>query len=409
MVAEAYWKPKARVCLVIRKLVNRCGGAERLFCEMANMLAAFGYEVTCLYCDHVDGLPFYPLSSRVSRINLWAKVPRFGLPYVTLDALGLFGGKAPWLAPLGWLSDNAYFIRRLAAALASMRPDVAISFLPPANTPTLIAGTLAKVPVIPTNHNVPEQDYTSPTRWDQNPVDRFLRLRMLDHAERIHVLFETFAGWFPGHLRSKIVTIPNYISEDFDNVDIEGLRSRVIVAVGRLAPVKNYQTLVEAWSLIARKHPGWTVRIYGAGPDQQVLTQKIHELGLESSLLLMGHVHDMRQAYLDSEILCHPALFEGFGLAAAEALACGTPVVAFSDCAGVNEFVKDNVNGLMVDRSSGSVGLAAALSRLILDEPLRLRLRHGAAKSISQFHREVFLSRWSALIDEVTNVTRATA
>src|SRR5690606_29171950 len=37
-----------RVTIVIRLLVNRSGGAERIYCELANMLAARDYEVTCL-------------------------------------------------------------------------------------------------------------------------------------------------------------------------------------------------------------------------------------------------------------------------------------------------------------------------------------------------------------------------
>lgn len=392
---------RGRVFLVIRLLGGRSGGAERLFCETANMLADAGYDVFCLYCHASKSGPFYPISSKVTLINLWGKSARQALLYKSLDRVAKGYPEWPGLAPFDWLSRNLYFTRRLYVAARELHPDVVISFLPPANTPSLIAGALARAKVIPTNHNVPEQDYRSPLRWDQNPIDRRLRFWALRSAERIHVLFPTFAEWFPPPLRNRVVVIENYVSEDFYDLDLSQPRENTVAAVGRLAPVKNYLDLIEAWGPIASTHPSWRVKIYGVGPQHHELAKRIRELNLEENVRLMGHTTEVKEALATAKIFCHPAIHEGFGLSVAEALACGLPVVAYADCAGVNEFVHHGENGLMVPRKGGPAALGEALRRLIEDQRLREQLGERAPLSIQRFSKKAFLENWMRLIDDV--------
>jgi glycosyltransferase involved in cell wall biosynthesis len=165
--------------------------------------------------------------------------------------------------------------------------------------------------------------------------------------------------------------------------------------------VKNYLALVDAWGMIASRHPDWKVKIYGVGPQRKELAARIRALGIDGSVELMGHEAEMRPVYVNAEILAHPALHEGFGLSVAEALACGLPVVAYSDCEGVKEFVRDGDNGLMVDRARGAAALAEGLERLIVDNELRQRIRVRAAESIKTYSLEAFQQRWTALVDEV--------
>lgn len=387
--------------MVIRLLNGRMGGAERLFCDVANMLAEAGFEVTIAYCDSRDAPIGYALSPKIARLNLWAKAAREAPGYAALDSLARAYPRVGALAPVEWLSSNLYFLRRLHTLARNLRPDVMISFMPPANTPALLAGWLAGVKVLPTNHNVPVHDYRSKIRWDQNPIDKALRLWSLRKADRIHVLFPVFAEWFPAELQSRIVAVPNAISPAFLEPAPETVRRRRIVGVGRLTDVKNYGVLIEAWALLADKHPDWSVEIYGSGPKRKELQARIHELSLEESVRLMSHSSEIKQIYLESEIMAHPALFEGFGLSVAEALALGCPVVAFSDCPGVNQIVKEGVNGLLVERARGAEALAAGLDRLISDEALRLALRARGRESLEPYRPELFRERWLGLVDEI--------
>jgi glycosyltransferase involved in cell wall biosynthesis len=395
-----------QIAIVIRLLIGRSGGAERIYCELANMLAARGYEVTCLHYDAVAGKPFFPIDPRVEVINLHPQPPPLRHRLARWASRRFFVPRSlreTW----GWFAANDVFIAQLHDFFTLRRPDVVLTFLPPANTPALLAAAGTGVKVVPTNHNVPLEDYTSPERWDPNPIDRKRRLEALDHAARIHVIFPRFGEWFPDHLRSRVVAMPNYVSGEFLRAAPSAEREPSILAVGRIAGVKNYDTLLAAWALIAPDHPAWKVVVYGTGPQLKTLKAEARRLGVEESFLLPGHRGNLGEEYARMSIFCHPAHFEGFGLAVAEALAVGMPVVAFSDCAGVNEFVKDGYNGLMVDRAGGAPALADALKRLIESETLRRRLGDNGPESVAGFTEERYAQGWVDLIEELTEPSTA--
>jgi len=389
------------VAIVIRLLADRSGGAERIYIELANMLAARGYEVTCLHYDHSRAKPFFALDPRIELINLHPDPVPFRHRMARWASRRSFIPKSlreKW----GWFAANDIFIAQLRDFFTLRRPDVVLTFMPPANTPALLAAAGTGIKVIPTNHNVPLEDYTALDRWDPSAIDRAARLAALDHAARIHVIFPRFADWFPSHLQSRMVAMPNYVSEEILRAAPKPVREPRILAVGRLAKVKNYHTLLAAWALIAADHPGWKVVVYGVGPQMKVLKTEAERLGVAGSFLLEGHRGNLGEEYARMSIFCHPAHFEGFGLAAAEALALGMPVVAFADCPGVSEFVVDGVNGLMVDRNGGAKALAAALRRLIEDEALRQRLGEAGPASVAGFTQARYAERWIEVIEELT-------
>ena len=396
-----------RTALVIRHLAERSGGAERLYCELANFLAEDGHEVTCLYYDESSEPPFFAIDPRARLVNLHKGRTAMLQPQkgraLKRRAFSFISRRFAneTTRRLMWNALNAEFVKGLQEHFRTDGTDLAISFLPPANTPTLLAAKGTATKVIPTNHNVPAEDYASPDRWDPSPYDQKLRLSALDHAAAIHVLFERFAEWFPDRLRERVVAIPNYVSREILDQPPAPARDKVIMAVGRLAPVKNYETLLDAWNLISDKYRDWSVVVYGTGPQRKYLEDKARRYRIDDSFRFAGHRGDMGTEYARGSILCHPALFEGFGLSVAEALALKMPVVAFADCDGVKEYVVDFYNGLMVDRAGGAGALARALARLIEDQELRERLGANGPASIAEFSEGRYRARWKQLIDKV--------
>jgi glycosyltransferase involved in cell wall biosynthesis len=390
---------KKHIVLVIRSLNGRSGGAERIYCELANILDESGYRVTCLHFDPKPGEPFYHINYTVERINIFGKADIW------------VRRRAAWsnLLPSGmrekaaWDKENSFFVQQLNDYFRLVKPDIAISILPPANTPTLLAAAGTTVKVVACNHNVPEQDYNNPKRWGQSALDRRLRLEALDNSAAIHVLFPDFGRWFPAHLQDRIVAIPNYISPDFKWPDPKPQKEKVILAVGRLAEVKNYMQLLRSWATVASEFPDWKVRIFGVGPQLKEMKEEIGKLGLRGRVDLLGHLSDLSSEYAKASIFCHPALFEGFGLSPAEALYLETPVLFFADCAGVNEFVRDGYNGLAVERNPGHDHLADGMRRLMEDESFRNSLGANGPASVSAFTLDRYKDGWISLIDKLGN------
>jgi glycosyltransferase involved in cell wall biosynthesis len=363
-----------------------------------------GYEVTAAYCDGKPEPPAYELDPKVSLVNLWEDrarrqgllrfCKRYGERRLTLGLHHLFA----------WVARYGGFVLGLRRLFRKVAPDLAISFLPSANTVTLVASLGTKTHVLCTNHNVPKEDYESTKRWDQNPIDRFLRRKLLWRAQGLSVLFPTYASYFGPRLAKKVVAIPNFLDDSFFEFRPEEPNGRRIVASGRLSWEKNFETLIEAFALVSPRCPGVELVIYGEGPERAVLEGLVSRLGLETRVRLPGYEPDIRSRLREASVLCHPAHFEGFGLSVAEALSQGLPVVAFEDCPGVREYVFDGENGLMIPRTGGAASLAEGLLRVLEDDSLRRRLAGNAAKSVAQFRQDVVIERWrevlTALVSE---------
>lgn len=392
---------KKNITIVISRLNGISGGAERIYCELANMLARNGNRVTCFTFDKTGGKPFYPLDDNVNRITAGNCKRDFKTRLKSI-VYKFLPRRFELRDRLRWHGRNDHRIARLRGHLQAEQPDIVISLLPPANTVTLLATQDLPLKVVATNHSVPEKDYTT-ERWGSGPYERKLRLAALDHADAIHVLFPSFKNWFPEHLRDRIVAIPNYIPDGFASSDQSELpREKVVLSVGRITDVKNYMTLVRAWSLIGAERDGWSLKICGAGPEKESLERLIQDKGLSSSISLAGAVSDIKSEYQKASIFCHPAKFEGFGLSVVEALACGLPVVAFEDTPGLKEYLKDSENALLAQRSPDQVeALALKLKSLMVNSELRENLSENAPASVQHFSTTTYEARWLKLIGEV--------
>ena len=81
------------------------------------------------------------------------------------------------------------------------------------------------------------------------------------------------------------------------------LDNKNVIAVGRYSHQKGFDLLVEAWSVVAKKHPDWIINVYGDG-DRTELQNKIDELNLTKSFIANEKTDAIIQKYLESSILC---------------------------------------------------------------------------------------------------------
>ena len=147
-----------------------------------------------------------------------------------------------------------------------------------------------------------------------------------------------------------------------------------VIAVGRLAPVKRFDLLLESVEQARAAVPGLRVRIVGEGPLREELQSWIDAKRAGSWATLLGHVTrgQLRDEYRRAWVVGSASLAEGWGLSLTEGAACGTPGVA-TDISGHRCSVVDGVTGVLASEDR----LAAALAEVLTDAPRRERL--GAA------------------------------
>lgn len=392
-----------RVCFVIQKLFDLTGGAERVFLQAATAMAKRGMAVEILTFDRAIGTPQFPTAG-LPITNLMPALLQLpqradAKPDRTPNAVKRIphGGL---LGHVKWAATHGLFALRLKAALRQRRPDAVVAFLPPAITAAVKAGQDLGLPVIASTHNVPEEDFgmDSP-RWDQNPVYRRRARHALSQATAITVLQDSFLDWFTPAERARAVVLPNPITRLSPPLAPPPERDKQILSVGRLNPVKNHDLLIDAWAKLRGQFPDWRIDIYGEGPSRDALTALIMAANLQDVVTLHGNHPDLGPIYDKAALLCHPATFEGFGLAVGEAMAHGTPALGFADCPGIDQLITPDVDGwLLAPAPDRAAALADGLRNALMDQQA-LRRKGEAARAIStRFSPEAFATDWEALI-----------
>jgi glycosyltransferase involved in cell wall biosynthesis len=150
-----------------------------------------------------------------------------------------------------------------------------------------------------------------------------------------------------------------------------------LLTVATLTRRKAHDVLIEA--LAGLRELPWQARFVGGGEFDVEWTAHLHALvqqhGLQQRIRFVGEVQDLRDEYRQADVFVLPSLFEGYGMAFAEALSFGLPIVAAR--AGAVPDVVPASAGLLVEPGSSSA-LQSALQSLLTDTVLRQRLQQGA-------------------------------
>ena len=165
---------------------------------------------------------------------------------------------------------------------------------------------------------------------------------------------------------------------------------------------KGARYLLEALRLVEGR-PDLRLTLVDRPPEALELAPRlVAELGLEDRVTFSGRVswQELVRLYNRSELVVSPSLYEGFGLPAAEAMACGVPVVA-TTAGAFPEVVEHGVTGLLVPPADAPA-LAGAIARLMSDAALRGRMGEaGRARIEENFTWRQTALKTAALYEEV--------
>jgi glycosyltransferase involved in cell wall biosynthesis len=213
------------------------------------------------------------------------------------------------------------------------------------------------------------------------------------HADMLIAISEAtrsrFLELFPHYPGSRVKTVypaSRFTPEQRPGRPPGGLKTDTFwLAVGTVEPRKNLRRLVRAYAALVREHPttGPLVIAGGTGWLEEDFNAFVRDTGVSDRIQRLGYVSDEQLAalYAGCFAFVYPSLVEGFGMPVLEAMSLGAAVIT-SNRSSMPEIVSDT--GFTVDPED-EAALAAAMSLLQTEAPLRARLRDAARLRATRF------------------------
>ncbi len=172
---------------------------------------------------------------------------------------------------------------------------------------------------------------------------------------------------------------------------------QVVLTVGRFTDQKGHVHLIDAAARLRQRWPRLRVGIVGLGPLESAYHEQIARARLETVVTLVPPMpHPELMALVAAcDVFTMPSVFEGFGIATAEAMALGRPTVV-SDIPPFLEFVTDGETGIVV-KMGDPQALADGLQKALSDPERAQRIADaGRRHVIDRFDTPVIAARWAS-------------
>ena len=155
---------------------------------------------------------------------------------------------------------------------------------------------------------------------------------------------------------------------------------KILMHVSNYRAVKRVEDVIDVFACVSERIPSRMIMV-GDGPDRPLARRRAEELGVADRVSFLGQHARVEQLLSLGDLFLLPSETESFGLAALEAMACGTPVLA-SRVGGLPELVEEGESGLLHD--PGDVDAMSAGAMEILSSPERWRRMSDRGRRIAE-------------------------
>ena len=382
-----------RILVVTDQYAPMVGGVPNVTQTLAHGLAGRGHAVTLLVPN--PGVSGQPAAGRVDGHQVKLACPR--------------SVRWPWYDGMRLALLSLSAARRMISAIA---PDVIHIHSPlTLGVMTRLAARQLSIPVIYTNHYLPENVRPGTTRRSRLFDAAFYAYLIQFANQCTHVTAPTMTALqllqaqglrTPAQVISNGIDLHTYCPGPADAVvrDRYGLRAdrSVILYVGRLSREKGLDVLLAA---VAQLTTDAQVAIAGRGPDSVRLAATADRLGLSDRVRFLGFVpdSDLPAVYRLADVFAIPSRAELQSLATMEAMATGLPVVA-CDAYSLRELVSHGKTGLLITPGHADE-LAASLNMLLGAPAVRARMAQESLRAVSAHEQSRTWTEWEALYGQL--------
>lgn len=330
-------------------------GAERVIAHLANTYAEKGFNVDIIVLLH--NRCEYELHPNVNIVS-----------FVRSD--------------ISRRKNLFYWVKSIRKYVKRENPEKVISFSMYVNIITIVACAGLHKEILISERNDPTSD-------GRTKLDVFLTNVLYRSADKIVFQTKRAMNSFPEPIRKRSRIIGNPV---FVGCQASAIKRNKIVTVGRLAPQKNQELLLEAFSIVTKKIPNLCLEIYGKGELLERLQNRCMQLGIDGQVSFKGNVSNVHDCIKDAKAFVLSSDFEGLSNALLEAMAMGLPCIS-TGCAGSDEIIYSGENGLLVN--IGDVdGLSKAIIRVLSDEEFASKIGQNARKIGLLYNHNTIIEQW---------------
>ena len=346
--------------MIITYTMNR-GGAEKMAAHLANQISAMEkHSVFLLVYGASQSL--YPLHSGISYINMNASSRELRLRF-----------------PL---------IRKIRKIIKENHIDVVFGF-------SAGISEILPIAVLGLSCRAIGTERSNPYFHSHGAVRRFITNLAFSMLDGVVFTTKGCRDYYSESVRRKSVIIPNGYVETCAHKELSAdrIHCKDIIAIGNLRQVKDYPTMIRAFSIFANTHSDYCLHIYGEGIEENAIRRLLGSYGLENRIILHGSVNDLTEVYKSCKFLVHSSKSESWCNAILEALSFGVPCIA-ADCDfGPREMIRHGFNGLLYE--VGNVRqLADYMSVLAEDSAMLNEMSKNARQDVQKFEFDNILKQY---------------
>ena len=228
---------------------------------------------------------------------------------------------------------------------------------------------------------------------------RVLRRLVLHKMTLLIVQSQSIKEYFPKQFYSKIRIIRNPLDLNQCSNNCWNKESKLILAIGRTDPQKNYPMMIRAFNNVLKTNPDYKLEIWGSRNESEIaLNELINSMQANNNISIHGRTNDVKTLYSRAYMFVMTSDYEGMSNALIEALCSGLPVIS-TKVSGAIDLIEDNKNGLLVDIGD-EMGTTTAMNKLIEDPLFAGKIAKEAYKQRSLFDVNTIVKEWDTIIQQ---------
>lgn len=346
------------------------GGAERVFCNLAEYFVSQNYDVTIITQYKKDN------------------------EYVLPDGVNRIISDISPSEEKGRIYNFVARFMKLHHIFLKTDADILLTTIGKNNFMAIVAAIFIRTRIVVSIVADPKEEYVG-------RIMRFLLQLLFPEADGIVMQTTKSLDFLKLGLANKCVIMPNSIAPSFIMERYEGHRNRDIYVIGRMDENKNQQMAINAYSKIVSKYPDSHLYMVGDGELRDELQGLAESLGISTNVIFTGYVSDIPDRLKKAYMFILTSNSEGMPNTLLEAMALGVCSISTDcPCGGPYDLITNEEDGILVPVNDTDA-LSAWMDRLLNDYELADKIGKNAYETLKAYRPETVNMRWKSYFENI--------